>query len=96
MKTLRTAGSIIAAAALAAVLPAAAQTTSKTEVKHDTSMDNGVRTRTTKVEHTTKRKTHRPKKVLGVTVGHKTVTHKTVRESSVSSNGDHSTKVETK
>ncbi len=41
-----------------------------------------------------KRKTHRKKKILGVTVGHKTVTHKTVRERSVSSNGDTSTKVE--
>lgn len=90
---------ILATAAAAGLLfagAATAQTTSKTEVKHDTSMSGGVATSTTKVEHVTKRKTHRPKKILGVKVGHKTVTHKTVRESSVSSNGDTSTTVEHK
>ena len=87
---------IAAAAGLLLAGAATAQTSSKTEVKHDTSMNDGVATSTTKVEHVTKRKTHRPKKILGVKVGHKTVTHKTVREHSVSSNGDTSTTVEHK
>ncbi|MBN8809560.1 MAG: hypothetical protein J0I47_15175 [Sphingomonas sp.] len=93
---------IIAIAPLAAGLllatgnPALGQTTAKTEVKSKVDVDNGVATRTTKVTHLTKRKTHRPKRILGVKVGHKTVTHKTVRETAVSSNGDHSTTVTTK
>lgn len=95
MKIIRTAP-LLAVLGLAVALPVQAQTTSKTNVTHDTSMNNGVATSTTKVEHVTKRKTRRPKKILGVKVGHKTVTHKTVRESSVSSNGDHTTKVEHK
>ena len=96
MTIIRTASLLLAVPALALGLPAAAQTTAKTEVSHDTSMKDGVATATTKVQHTTKRKTHRPKKILGVKVGHKTVTHKTTRTSSVSSNGDHSSTVETK
>lgn len=88
--------SIATALALTAALPATAQTTSKTEVSHDTSMSGGVATSKTKVVHTTKHKTRRAKKILGVKVGHKTVTHKTVRESTMSSNGDHTTKVEHK
>lgn len=85
-----------AAAGLLLAGSATAQTTSKTQVKHDTSTSNGVATSTTKVTHVTKRKTRHPRKILGVKVGRKTVTHKTVRESSVSSNGDHSAKVEHK
>ena len=96
MKITLLAAPMIAALTMTAGLPVQAQTTSKTEVSHDTSMNDGVATTKTKVQHTTKRKTHRAKKILGVKVGHKTVTHKTTRESSVSSNGDTSTKVETK
>jgi hypothetical protein len=95
MTIIRAAAPLAAALLLTAGIPATAQTTSKTQVSHDTSMDNGVATSKTKVEHVTKRKTHRAKKILGVKVGHKTVTHKTVRESSVSSNGDHSSTVKT-
>ena len=62
---------------------------------HDTKVHDGVATTTTKVTETTKRKTHRPKKVLGVKVGHKTVKRKVVRETSVSSDGDRSTTVKT-
>ena len=96
MKITLLAAPLIAALTMTAGLPAGAQTTSQTKVSNDVSVDNGVATRKTKVEHVTKRKTHRAKKILGVKVGHKTVTHKTTRESTVSSNGDHSTKVETK
>lgn len=74
---------------------ALAQTTRETKVDHDTKVHDGVATATTKVTTTSKRKTHRPKKILGVKVGHKTVEHKTVRESSVSSDGDRSVKVKT-
>ena len=84
-----------AAALLVAGTPALAQTTNQTKVTHDTDMKNGVATTTTKVTHTSKRKTRQPKKVLGVKVGHKTVTHKTVRETKASSNGDASTTVKT-
>ena len=87
--------SIAAAMALTAALPATAQTTHKTEVSHDTSMSGGVATRTTKVVHVSKHKTRRAKRILGVKVGHKTVTHKTVRETKASSNGDVSTTVKT-
>ena len=91
---------LIATPALAAlamsVSPAAAQTTSQTKVSNDTNVKNGVVTQKTKVTHTTKRKTHRPKKILGVKVGHKTVTHKVVKETTTSSNGDASTTVKTK
>lgn len=75
---------------------ATAQTTDETKVTTGTSVKNGVSTRDTKVTHVTKRKTNRPKKVLGVKVGHKTVTHKTVKETSTSTNGDSSTTVKTK
>ena len=72
---------------------ATAQTTNQTKVTHDTSMHDGVRTRTTKVVSIHKRKTHRAKRILGVKVGHKTVTNKTVRETTHSSNGDTRTTV---
>ncbi|SEN62223.1 hypothetical protein SAMN05192583_3175 [Sphingomonas gellani] len=86
----------VATLGLAISAPAMAQTTQQTKVDHDTKVKDGVATTTTKVTNTSKRKTNRPKKVLGVKVGHKTVTHKTVRESSVSSDGSHSTTVKTK
>ena len=72
---------------------AAAQVTNQTKVTHDTSVHDGVATRTTKVVSVHKRKTHRAKRILGVKVGHKTVTHKTVRETTHSSNRDVSTTV---
>lgn len=93
MMLFRKAAALIAAAALTAGLPAMAQVSHETKVSTDTSMHDGVATRTTKVEHVKKVKTHRPKKILGVKVGHKTKTTKVVREKSVSSNGDVSTKV---
>lgn len=76
-------------------LPATAQTSVKTEVKNDTDVKDGVVTRTHKVTHVAKRKTSRPKKILGVKVGHKTATTKTVRETSTSSDGDMTTSVKT-
>jgi hypothetical protein len=79
-----------------AAVPASAQVTHETKVSTDTSMHDGVATRTTKVEHVRKVKTHRPKKILGVKVGHKTVTHKRIETRSVSSNGDHSATTEIK
>jgi hypothetical protein len=79
-----------------AAVPASAQVSNETKVSHDTSMHDGVATRTTKVEHVRKMKTHRPKKILGVKVGHKTRTTKTIQTRSVSSNGDHSSSTEIK
>lgn len=85
----------LSAFALIVGTPAVAQTTMQTKVDHDTSMKNGVTTQKTKVTRTTKRKTHRPKKILGVKVGHKTAVSKTVRETKTSSDGDASTTVKT-
>lgn len=81
---------------LAAPALAPAQTTTKVDVSHDTKTKDGVVTNTRKVERVTKTQTRRPKKILGVKVGHKTVTHKTVQKTSVSSNGDHSATTSTK
>lgn len=89
------AAAIAAAFTMICGTPALAQTTRQTKVDHDTKVHDGVATTTTKVTETSRRKTHRPKKVLGVKVGHKTVTHKVVRESSVSSDGDRRVKVHT-
>ncbi|WP_206238971.1 hypothetical protein [Novosphingobium terrae] len=77
-------------------VPASAQVSNETKVSHDTTMQNGVATRTTKVEHVRKVKTRHPKKILGVKVGHKTRTTKTIQTRSVSSNGDHSSSTEIK
>ena len=66
------------------VAPATAQTTASTKVSTSTGSDG---TTKTKVVHTRKRKTHRPKKILGVKVGHKTVTHKTVHETTSGPDG---------
>lgn len=83
-------------AALALTAPSVqAQTSTETKVSHDTDVKDGVATQKTKVTTVHKRKTHRPKKVLGVKVGHKTAVTKTVRETSVSTNGDTSTSVKT-
>ena len=79
-----------------AAVPSSAQVSHETKVSTDTSMHDGVATRTTKVEHVKKVKTHRPKKILGVKVGHKTITHKRIETRSVSSNGDHSSSTEIK
>ena len=84
-----------AALALTCGMPAMAQTVRETKVDHDTKVRDGVATTTTKVTETSKRKTNRPKKVLGVKVGHKTVKHQVVRETSVSSNGDRKVAVKT-
>lgn len=81
--------------ALAGAVPALAQTSAQTKVDNNTTVKDGVATTKRTVTHTTKRKTHRPKKVLGVKVGHKTVTHKTVRTTSTSTNGDASATVKT-
>ena len=82
-----------AAIALMTGVGADAQTTNQTKVTHDTSVHDGVATRTTKTVQIHKRKTHRARRILGVKVGHKTVTRKTVRETKHSSNGDVSTTV---
>ena len=90
---------LFAISALALALPAApalAQTTTKTEVKNDTDVKDGVVTQTHKEVHSTKTKTGRPKKVLGVKVGEKTRKTKTVREIKTDSNGKTSTTVEHK
>ncbi|WP_271300392.1 hypothetical protein [Sphingomonas sp. CV7422] len=89
--------SLIAIAALSLTVgtSAMAQTVRETKVDHDTKVHNGVATTTTKVTESSKRKTHRPKKILGVKVGHKTVKRKIVRETSVSSDGDRKTVVKT-
>lgn len=87
--------SIIAALSLAAGTPALAQMTAQTKVDNSTSVKDGVATTKRTVTHTMKRKTHRPKKILGVKIGHKTVTHKTVHTTSSSTNGDASTTVKT-
>ena len=95
MKIILPAALLIAGLTVAGGLPAQAQTSTQTKVSQDTKVDNGVATHTTMVEHVTKRKTSRPRKILGVKVGHKTVTSKTVRETSTSSNGNASTTVKT-
>ena len=95
MKTYLVAASIAAGFALASATPLMAQTMQQTKVDHDTSMKNGVATTKTTVTHTTKHKTRRPKKILGVKVGHKTAVSKTVKETKTSSNGDSSTTVKT-
>ncbi|WP_277979595.1 hypothetical protein [Sphingomonas phyllosphaerae] len=85
----------LSAATLLVAAPVVAQTTHETKVDHDTRVHDGTATTTTRVTETSKRKTHRPKKILGVKVGHKTETTKVVRETAVSSNGDHKTVVKT-
>ena len=85
----------VAALALVATLPATAQTTAKTEVKTETGTKDGVPTRTTKVTHVRKHKTHRAKRILGVKVGTKTRVAKTVRTTTTSADGDKSVSVKT-
>lgn len=65
------------------------QTTTTTEVK--TGVENGAPTKTTKVVHVHKRKTHRVKKILGVKVGHKTAVSKTVKETKTGPDGTSTT-----
>jgi hypothetical protein len=83
------------AALVLTTMPALAQTTVETKVSHDTSVNDGVATRKTKVVSVRKHKTHRAKRILGVKVGHKTKVSKTVKETTNSTNGDHSTTVKT-
>ncbi|MBY9064998.1 hypothetical protein K7957_18855 [Sphingomonas yunnanensis] len=85
----------LGATTLLVAAPALAQTTHETKVVHDTRVHDGTATTTTRVTETSKRKTRQPKKVLGVKVGHKTETTKVVKETAVSSNGDHKTVVKT-
>ncbi len=68
---------------------AVAQTTTKTEVK--TGVENGAPTKTVKVTHVHKRKTHHVKKILGVKVGHKTAVSKTVKETKMGPDGTSTT-----
>ncbi len=86
---------MIAALALAAGLPVEAQTAVKTTVSHSTKTSDGMPSQTTKVTHVTKRRTHRPRKILGVKVGHKTVTRKVVRKTTTAADGSMSTQVKT-
>jgi hypothetical protein len=86
---------LLAAIVLGTSMPVSAQVSTATKVSTSNSMDNGVATQTTKVEHTKKYKTHHPKKVLGIKVGNKTKTVKTVQKTSVDSNGNSSSSVET-
>lgn len=95
MNARRNVVSVIAAMAIGISLPAMAQVSHETKVSTDTSIHDGVATRTTKVVRVKKVKTHRPKRILGVKVGHKTRVTKTVHERSVSSNGDVTTSVKT-
>jgi hypothetical protein len=82
--------------ALATSVPISAQVTHETKViSSNSSMDNGVGTQTTKVVHVEKYKTRHAKRILGVKVGHKTRTIKKVRTTTVGSNGDSRTSVET-
>ena len=69
----------IAALALMTGAAATAQTTTETKVSTDTTVKNGVPVKKTKVVHIRKHRSRRPRKILGVKVGHKTVTHKTVQ-----------------
>ena len=95
MKLYRTAAPILAALAMTVAMPATAQTTHETKVTHDTGMKDGMPTATTKVVTVRKHKTRRPKKILGVKVGHKTRTTKVVRERTTDANGVVSSKVST-
>ena len=82
--------------AIAGVGPSSAQTMTKTKVSTDRDVKDGVATDKVKVVNVQKRKTHRPKRILGVKVGHKTAKAKTVKVDARSSNGDASTTVKTK
>jgi hypothetical protein len=86
----------VAALAIGGTGPSSAQTMSKTKVTTDTDVKGGVATDKVKVVNVQKRKTHRPKRILGVKVGHKTAKVKTVKETARSSNGDTSATVKTK
>ena len=74
----------LAALTLVSVAPATAQTTAETKVSTKMASDG---TKTTKVVHVRKRRTHRPKKILGVKVGRKTITHKVVKETTTGPGG---------
>lgn len=95
MNARRDVGPVIAAKAIGISLPVMAQVSQETRMSTGTSVCDGVATRTTKVVGVKKVKTHRPKRILGVKVGHKTHVTKIVHEKSVSSNGDVTTSVKT-
>lgn len=93
--TFRTTFAALASVALLCGAPAlAATTTTTTTVTHGTSVRNGVVAHRTKVVHVRKRTT-RPRRVLGVKVGHHTRTTKTVRTTTHRSNGSTRTTVRT-
>jgi hypothetical protein len=87
---------LFAATALVASMPISAQVSHETRVTTSNNMDDGVPSQTTKVVHVKKYKTHHPKRILGVKVGHKTRTVKRVRKTTVDANGNTSTSVETR
>jgi hypothetical protein len=91
----RNAAFLLATITLSLGMPALAQVSTSTKVSTSNSMDNGVASQTTKVEHVKKIKTHHAKRILGVKVGHKTKTIKTVRKTTVNSNGDSTSSVQT-
>ena len=74
---------------------AIAQTTTETKVSTEMGTKDGMPTKTTKVEHIRKHKTHRAKKILGVKVGHKTRVSKTVKETTTAADGSKSTTTKT-
>ena len=95
MITHRLAAALIASVALSSGMPLMAQTVVQTKVHTGTEMKDGVATTKTTVTHTRKRKTHHPRKILGLKVGTKTDVDKTVKTTTDSSNGDSSTTVTT-
>lgn len=71
---------------------ATAQTTTETKMSTDANADGS---KTTKVEHIRKHKTHHTKRILGVKVGHKTRVHKTVHKTTTNPDGSQSTESKT-
>lgn len=84
----------LAPIAALALLPVVATAQTTTETKVSTSTKAGMTK--TKTVHVRKHKTHRPKKILGVKIGTKTITHKTVKETTTGANGAKSTTVTNK
>ncbi len=79
----------LAPIAALALLPVAATAQTSTETKVSTDTKDG--TTKTKVVHVRKHRSRHQRKILGVKVGHKTVTHKTVHETTMGPNGSSST-----
>ena len=93
--TFRTTLAALASVALFCGTPALAATTTTTTVTRGASVRNGVVVHRTKVVHVRKRTTRRPRRVLGVQVGHHTNTTKTVRTTVHRANGSTRTTVRT-